>query len=328
MPHPLLETSVMTNMVRKFGTRNLWFLDNIFKPRQVNTWQAEYYVMDYSRRMAPMQGRGRAGTMRPKAERVLIKQAFLHTRPKDTVKDVDMLSLRRPGSSDTSEAWGKQLVVETLNDLRRQVDMTMEWVGAQMLQAATLTATIDGASISINTGLATTQVATAAAGWATVGTDIMSDIFAQQNVIRRDSGINPEFMLMASSVNTALTNNTTIQNYLKETRDVDNIMREGRIARLFGMDVYNYDEYYKPDDGTFTRIWNADLVLFGSFPAKSQTEMLIGPPEDIDMQGVGGGIASKTEKSWDPGGINVLVDANFYPAIPIPEAFVVFDITP
>lgn len=328
MPHPLLETKVMTEMVRLFPVPPSWFRTNIFPVKTTSAWQAEYYVMDHSRKITPFQGRGREGTMRPKGERSLRQETYLHLRPKDIVKDVDMQSLRKPGSSDTSEAYGRQLVVDTLDDLRREVDNTFEWIGAQVLQAATVSVTIDGATVSLTTGLSTTHVTTASAAWSTVATDVMGDINTSKDVIRRDSGLEPEFILMCSSVHTHIVNNTVLQNYFKETTDVNNIILNGRIARLSGLDVVVYDEYYVPDDGTATRIWGQQLVLFGCYSSKARSMMLVGPPEDIDMQGVGAGIGSKSWKSEDPAGVNVLLEANFYPALPIPDAFLVHDVVP
>jgi hypothetical protein len=328
MPHPLLETKVMTEMVRLFETPPSWFRTNLFPAKSTAAWQAEYYVQNASRRITPFQGRGREGTMRAKGDRTLMQHTYLHVRPKDIVKDVDMQSLRKPGSSDTSEAYGRQLVVDTLDDLRREVDNTFEWVGAQVLQGATVSVTIDGATVTLTTGLTTTHVTTASAGWATAATDIVGDINTAKDIVARDSGLTPDFILVCSSVHTHMINNTVLQNYFKESSDVNNIIRDGRIARLLGLDVVVYDEYYVPDDGTATRIWNAQLALIGCYAAKSRSMMLVGPPEDVAMQGMGAGVGSKSWNSEDPPGVNVLLEANFYPALPIPDAFVVHDVVP
>ena len=329
MPHPLLETITLTETVRKFATPSYFFTEKIFPIQNISTNQVEWYIDDYTRRVAPLRGRGSEGRYRPRQPRELKRTALLHTRPKDLVLYVDMQTLRRPGSSDTSEAYGRQLVLDSQETLRRQVDRTMEWVGAQMLQAATASFTIDEASITLNTGMPSTNVVTANYWWGDPGSSIVQDIANAKNIIERDSGEVADFILMASSLETTLINNNHIDAYLQESADVNTVIREGHIPRLLGLDVITYDQYYVPDDGSVTRIWSPCLALVGCYATKSKARMFIGPPTDADAPaGVGGGMFSKVWKSEDPSGFFIIVDANFFPALPIPEAYVVIDTTP
>ena len=327
--HPLLETIVLTETVRKFATPKFFFTEKIFPVQNISSNQVEWYIDDYTRRVAPLRGRGSEGRYRPKPPRDLKRTALLHTRPKDLIEYVDMQTLRRPGSSDISEAYGRQLVLDSQENLKRQVERTFEWVGAQMLQAATATFTIDEASITLNTGLPSTNVVTANYWWGDPGSSIVQDIANAKNIIERDSGEVAQFMLMASSLEATLINNNHIDAYLQESADVNTVIREGHIPRLLGLDVITYDQYYVPDDGTATRMWDPNLVLIGCYAPTSKAKMFIGPPTDADAPpGVGGGLFSKVWKSEDPSGFFVIVDANFFPALPIPEAYVVIDTSP
>ena len=327
--HPLLETSVMTETVRMFGSPpNYWFLQNLFKSETTATYRAEWYLRRLTRNVAPLQSRGREGTMRAGEVFEYHDATYLHTRPKDLVLNVDAQTLRKPGSSDTTEAYGRQLVLDRTEHLRRQVDRTMEWVGAQMLQATSQNLTIDGAVISVASGISTTHCPTAVGTWATSNYDIISDIVTNKALIVQDSGEVPDFMLMTEQVHGYLINNSEIQEYIRESSDVNSVILEGRMKRLMGLDIVIYEERYTTDAGTITRMWPNEYVLFGCLPAKSQTKMLIGPSEDTGAVGATPGIFSKTWELPDPPGVHILLDANFYPVVGVPDAFVFLCVQP
>lgn len=325
--HAQLETSVMTETIRKYPTYPKFFLEKVFPMKTTSAWVAEWMEEDLTLEIAQFQGRGRERTMEAQQARRYRSEAYLHVRPGGFVKSVDMKSLRKPGASDTSSAYGQQLVLDELANMRRKVDRTMEWVGAQALQAASVSLTVDGSTLALTT-LNSTNVVTAGAAWSTAGTDILQDIVDSKIAIAKYSGEEPQFILIASSMGRNIVANTVIQNYLVHSKDVDAVIREGRIARLEGLDFYYYDAWYKPATGTLTAVWDDNLVLFGCYADLAKSCMLVGPPEDTDMQAAGDGIGAKSWKSEDPDGINMLADASFYPHLGNRDCFLVLDGTP
>lgn len=326
--HPLLDAKTMTMLVRKFPLPDFAISKKIFPEKNLDTWVAEWEVFDHSRKLAPYTSRGGEGTVRAKGARVLKTNSYLHTRLTDICSGLDMKGLRRPGAASSSEAYGKQLVTDTLEDLVGQVHFAMEYAAVNILKGGTASLTIDGASQTVGEAYSTSPDHTPTAGttWATTSTDIISDIETWKSLIAQDAGEKADFILLDPTAHGYLINNTTIQNYMKETADVDNVIKEGRVGRLAGLDVIVYEEYYTSDAGASAVFWSTGYILIGCYGAKAKANMLIGPSEDVEA--VGPGIFSKSWESKDPSGIVVLVDANFLPTIGIPDCFVYADIIP
>ena len=172
MAHPLLETKVMTEMVRKFPLPDFGISKKIFPIKTEDAWRAEWQSFDHARKVAPFTSRGSEGTQRAKGTRELHSADFLHTRLWDVVLGVDMKSLIRPGSLSTTDAYGQQLVVDTLEDLTYQVYYAMEYAAIKVLQGGTFAATVDGVSVTVGEAYSTSpdHTPTAAVTWATTST--------------------------------------------------------------------------------------------------------------------------------------------------------------
>lgn len=329
MAHPLLETKVMTELIRKFPLPDFGISKKIFPIKTEDAWRAEWEVFDHARKVAPFTSRGSEGSFRAKGTRELHSADFLHTRLWDIVTGVDMKSLRRPGSSSTTDAYGEQLVRDTLEDLTYQVYYAMEYASMLILRGGTFTATVDGASLTVGEAYSTSpdHTPTAAVTWATTSTDILADIETYKSLIVQDAGLVADFIMVNPTGHGYLINNTTIQNYMKETADVDNVIREGRMNRLCGLDVIVYDDFYTSDAGASAAFFPTDgRAIMGCYAPKAKTAMLVGPVEDPESTTAG--LFSKSWESKNPAGINVLVDANFLPVIPIKDAFLYIDIIP
>ncbi len=323
--HPMLETKILTEMVRKFPTPTHWATEKLFPRVNSAAWRAEWDVFDFSRKVGTHSGRGRPGIQRAKSERNRYVTDYLHTRMTDIVLGVDMQSLLKPGASSFDEAWGEQYVADTLEDLVRQVDYLIEYDQMKMLQGGVATLTVDGVSISWGEQFKSTHRPTAAVTWATASTDIIADIMTCKALIKQDAGLVADFILVDEVAHGWLMNNTAISKFIAETSDVDSIIKEGVIARLLGLDVVVYDDVYASETGDPVDFWTTGYGLVGCYADKAKTKCLIGPVEDPEAGG-SPGLFSKSWKSEDPAGTNVLVDANFAPVISIPEAFVYIDL--
>ena len=319
----------MTETVRLFPLGDLFGLSRLFPMQEVSSWVAEWQQMNYSRLLSGLYNKDSPGGEVARQQITPRSAPFLHSREWTPITGVDMVSLIRPGQSDTSVAYGEQLVTDTLQNLTNQVRRRMEQVGMTILQGGQASLYIEGSTQTVGEAFTTSpdHTPTVAAAWSSSNTDILTDIATYKQRGKQDSGLVMDFLMFDETMHSWFLYNTTLQNYLKETRDVDNIVREGRIQRLMGLDIIVYDEVYTDAAGTIVPIWPANFALMGCYADKSMAKTLVGPPPDIEANG-SPGLFSKSWVSDNPSGTNVVVHASFMPIIPIKDAFLYIDAVP
>ena len=329
MAHEMLETRTMTEMVRMFDLGDLFGLSRLAPIVEINSQVAEWQELNYSRRLSALYNKNSPGGEVAREQITYRTATMLNSREHTPIEGIDMNTLMRPGQSDTSVRYGEQLVTDGLKNLTNQVRRRMEQVCMTIFQGGQASLYIEGSTQTVGEAFTTSpdHTPTVAAAWSSSNTDILTDVATYKQRVKQDSGLPPDFILFDESVHGWLLNNTVLREFLRETNDVNNIVREGRILRLMGLDVHVYDEVYTDAAGNITAIWPVNFALMGCYPAKSMAKTLVGVPPDVESNG-SPGIFSKSHEVWNPSGVEVLVHAAFLTVLPIKDAFLYIDLVP
>jgi len=237
--------------------------------------------------------------------------------------------LRQPGTERerNARAW----ITRLQRDMRRRHGALVdEWMLWEALKGS-LTAAYEGVNVAIDYEIPTTHKPTASASWATTTTDIFADIETWSQLIVEDSGRMPTTMFFNSSVLPYLYKNDLVKSYLASTNVGTQIVQDGRVSRLFGLNLVQWDAAYVNGSGTTTKFIPDNMVLIVPDFSEDWIQMLRGevviPTEDgEDFQYVREGWY--TEVTRNPVGMHLYYKTCRIPALKVPAAVVYADVIP
>ncbi len=251
-------------------------------------------------------------------------------REKRLLKGMQLYHLRAPGG-DWASQWAEQRVKAELGDLTMKVKKTWEYAFWEMLKG-TLTVAQEDVQFVVDYGIATSHKPTAATLWSdTANADPIANIRAWKKLITQDSGEQPTDLFVSSTVMGYLVDNAKVRELMRQQYGRQ-MAEEGRIVKLGGLNVVEYDNGYVPDGGSYTQfVPDTHVFIIGKGDRRSPeaggkiTNMLAdiqqGSPEDVEAGGKPG-LFSKSWTEKDPAGVQALVASSFLPVLKKPEAVV------
>lgn len=250
--------------------------------------------------------------------------ACLHTFFFGRIPAGKLRLLRNPGTERERNArtWISRL---QRSMQRRHGALVDEWMLWECLKG-TLTAAFEGVNVAVDYEIPTTHKPdVSGTPWSTSTTDIMANIDTWIDLIIQDCGQTPVTMVFNRSVMPYLYKNDIIKAYLASTQVGTEIIQEGRLTRLFGLNLVQYDGAYVSTAGTTTKFIPDNYVFLLPNFSEEWIQMLRGevaiPSEDgEDIQYVRRGFY--TDVSKNPVGMNLYHREARIPALKVPSAVV------
>jgi len=252
---------------------------------------------------------------------------LIHTFKHKVISPEHLENLRGVGMRQRNS---EQHIAREQEDLvRRHGALMDEWMLWEML-SGTLTIKIGGSEQSLDYGIPVANRPTAAADWATAGTDILSDINDWKDVVITGSSRVPVRAFFNSSMTPYFINNTVIQNYLANSAEGSRVVSEGMVSRLMGINLIEWDGVYKNAAGTVTKfVPDQKFIMLPEFSA-DWIKMFRGtvaiPGGDGTYQMVQQGFYTKV--SYDPVALLLYFKVCRLPALTVPKCVLYADVTP
>jgi hypothetical protein len=281
MPVDLFDTRTMLEAVRQIQPVRTFLRDTFFTNRR--TFDTEYVDVDIvkgKRRMAPFVNPRMAGKV---VER-LGYQTHTYKAPMLSPKlptTAEQLLKRLPGeplySGMSPEDRAAEQLGRDLAELDEIITRREEWMCAQALFNGQIHIVGEGVDEIIDFQLTNREALAGTALWSDANSNPLADLKRWRQTIIKESGFNPDIVIMASDVVDAFLGNTKVKELL-DLRLVDTGQINpqtlpngatyiGRIAEV-GVNVYSYDEWYLDDDGTEKPMVPAKTVLMASTTAR------------------------------------------------------------
>lgn len=341
----IFDTRTMLEAVEQMHRPTRWLRDMFFPaatPSDTDTLDVD--IIKGGRKLAPFCSPLAEGRVIPGTGFTVntIKPGYI--KPKRPTTAADLLT-RLPGQTiysggQTIEQRAQIKLGQDLADLMDTIDRREEWMAASALDLGTITMTIKGEtgdkSVVVDFGMDSTHKVTLTGTdlWADAGSDPLAKLASIAQIIRKDSGISPNVLVLGSDAAAAFINNAKVQKLL-DLRAVDvgevkpmelpqGVTYVGRIRYpgLF-VDVYAYDEWYEAEStGTLTPMVPAKKAWLGSTRSANRTQYAV--IQDIEAIEGGQAAVSRFPKSWvtkDPAVRWLMVQAAPLPTMKQPDAF-------
>lgn len=341
----IFNTRTMLDAVEQMFRPTSWLRDTFFPAAPPSdTESLDVDIVKGGRKLAPF--------CSPLAEGKIITRAGFTTqtlkpgyiKPKRATTAADLL-VRPPNAimysgGETIEQRAQRKLGEDLADLMDTIDRREEWMAASALDLGQVTMTIKGEtadqSVVVDFLMGSTHKITLTGNdlWDNSASDPLAKLASTASLIRKDSGISPNILVLGTDAANAFCGNTKVQKYL-DLRSVDvgeikpmelpqGVTYIGRIRYpgLF-VDVYAYDEWYEHETtGTLTPMVPAKKAWLGSTRSANRTQYAV----IQDIEAIDGGLAavSRFPKSWvtkDPAVRWLMVQAAPLPTMKQPDAF-------
>lgn len=241
--------------------------------------------------------------------------------------------VRNPGSQFNTQQ-GKAAVTQEMQDLNWTIDRTVEYMIWQMM-AGTLTVNQDGVKFTVDYGIDATHKPTTGTSWATIATaDVIGDIATWKKLISRDLSEEPTDMYVNETVMTYMIQNAKVRELMRNQFG-QQMLESGKITKIMGLNIHEYNSGYTPKGGSFTPYIPDDKVVIiakgNSTPGGKVTNKLFDLLEGSSLDVKANGRPGKFGKSWeeeDPSGIQVLTEWYTLPILFKPDGVVYADVIP
>ena len=337
MGNEILSNRVLTGLIRKFEPRTTLVGLNLAPRKPTSKFRAQIGEWDVIKR-----SRGILDPVTPGSEATTVanlatehKVAKLsYYRAKKRLKGETMYWVRNPGSGYSSQ-WGKARVREEAEDLNWQIDRSLEKQVWDMF-TGTVNFTLEGVAYTIDQGMDVTHTgASAAVKWNTPATATpLEDIKAAKALIREDGGEEPTDVFISDVYMDWLTDNSKVQALLHNDKGAQ-VLANGYISRLSGLNWHVFDYGYTDAAGTFVRYMAEDHFIMiakgNESPDGKVTNDLFDVLEGASTDTKSDGSTGKFMKSWeqeDPSGTFTLADWYAMVALQKPESVVYMDLDP
>lgn len=221
----------------------------------------------------------------------------------------------------------------------RAVQARMEQARGQALYTGAVTINENGVQATIDFGMPGTHKPTAAVTWATVTTDILTDLLTWKQLYVDDTGEQPGVIVTSTKVIGYLMRNTGLKGMAGVGATIPQILTQDNVQAIFAAQglppIVAYDTTVRVN-GVATRTIPDDKVLFlpatGGAPLGS-TFMGI-TAEELELRGAGvqlggeGGIVTVVDQTSDPVATWTKAAAIAVPIIANPELIIAADVVP
>ena len=341
----IFDTRTMMEAVEQMHRPPRWLRDTFFPAAPpADTESLDVDIIKGGRKLAPFCSPLAEGKVVPGAgfTTQTLKPGYI--KPKRATTAGDLLH-RSPGQilyagGETIERRAQKKLGSDLADLMDTIDRREEWMAASALDVGTITMKIKGEtadkSVLVDFGMASTHKITLSGTdlWSDAASDPLAKLASVSNIIRKDSGVSPNILVLGTDAANSFCGNAKVQKYLdlravdmgeiKPMELPDGVTYIGRIRYpgLF-VDVYSYDEWYEHEDtGTLTSMVPAKKAWLGSNRSANRTQYAV----IQDMEAIEGGLAAvaRFPKSWitkDPAVRWLMVQAAPLPTMKQPDAF-------
>lgn len=329
-PLQILETKVLTALVEKFPHLPLMGISMCPLADNIPGVVAEWDELRNSRHLAPYRQFGESGHVDKNRDVYHRVARMACLREKRLLKGMQLYHLRQPGG-DWGSQWAEQRVRGELSDQTNVVKKTWEHGFWEMLKG-TLTVAQEDVQFVVDYGIDGTHKPTAATLWSdTANADPIANIRAWKKLITQDLGEPATDMIVSSTVMGYLVDNAKVRELMRQQYGRQ-MAEEGRIVKLGGLTISEYDNGYVPLGGSYTQFVPDDHVFIigkGNNRSPEQggkiTNLLAdiqqGSPEDIEAGGKPG-LFSKSWTEKDPAGVQTVVASSFLPVLKKPEGVV------
>lgn len=316
----ILQHQVMTELVRKFPTPQ-FIGKTMFPEKPILTNTAEWDELHQNRDMADY--------VVPDGEaKVVNRLGVKHKtstvaclKEKKQLKGSTMAWLRKPGTEHTQIK--EQAVRDELQDLDSRIEFRREWARWQAL-SGTLTVNQADVKFTVDYGIDSSHKPTVTTAWSDAGADIIGDLQVWKSLIQQDSGEQATTVYVNSVVMEYMIKNTGIKALMGESLKTQ-ILQNGYITRVMGLNFVVYDAGYVPAGGSFTKFIGDEVAIMVTSSPFAEEQLA---PSTDPKSGFTPGKFSKSWTEEDPAGIWVLEELNSLPIIKKVENIVYADLTP
>lgn len=288
------------------------FLMDLFftKLPPVLTETVDIDIIKGKRRLAPMQSPVIEGKVVEKLGFTTnsYKPAYVKPKMVDTAHQfLDRQAGETVYSAKSLQDRAGEALTEELATLDEMITRREEWMAAQALTTGKISITGEGVNYVVDFLMAATHIITLGVGdvWTNAASDPLEDLRTWRRLILKDSGLQANVVVMASDVYDVFIKNSAVTDAL-DLRRVDNgqidpsILADGAIyigyIKDIGCDIYVYDEWYVPDDGSAALpMFPQKKVLMGS--TRARCYMHYAAIQDLKVPG--GASLERYPKTWD-----------------------------
>jgi len=318
-----LETEVMTGVVKKFP-RPDYIGATLFPKSPSSSKSVSWDILEGARELARYSTPGAEAHIRKLTPRSRVSTEIMYLREKKTIDENTKNFIEKAGTFNVP--YGDQLIADELDALDRVVENTKEkgrW-------DAVCNGQIDVQQVdpplkfkvnyAFDSDHQVTRTSTDA--WSdTTNSNPMSDIMDWKILIAKDSGVVPTKGFCTSYVMQYLVENTKLQTLLQYTVG-DQLVKNGTISSIAGIDITVYDVTYKDDSGTVQ--FYIPTNKFITVAPQGLGKEFYGPIDVPDGDGVRTEMG-KVSYSWatkDPVDTWILVGDSYMPAIQLPDQII------
>lgn len=349
----IFDTRTMLEAVEQMKRPSTFLRDKFFpQAPAVDTETVDVDIIKGKRRMAPF--------VSPLAEgkpvealgfsSSAIKPGYIKPKKPTTA---EQLLHRSPGATiyqgnETIEQRAQKRLGQDLAELMDMIDRREEWMAAKALDAGAVTMKIKGETtdkvVTVDFLMPASHKVTLAGVdlWSdTANSDPIAKLRAWAQVIRQDSGLSPDALILGTDAATAYMNHPKVQKFM-DMRAVDageirpaelpnGVSYVGRIKApgLF-VDVFTYDDWYVDEDsGTEAPFVPVKKAWLGCTRAANKT--LYAVIQDVEAIEGGQAAVPRFPKSWvtkDPAVRWAMVQSAPLTALLQPDAFVSAQVLP
>lgn len=333
---PYFEPRAMTEVITRRKPLPAFFRDRFFRRRPPqNASVLEVHVVSRGRQLAPFVTEHEAGRIvggRTK-EAYTIKAPRL--RPKRPFRAVDLLNDMAAGRSPYDEQTDpvELALVETMDDLRDDIELTVEWMCAQAVTGGKVLVVdnIEGVQMPVFTvdyqmPAAHRVLLDGADLWSAAGSKLRSGVEGWANLIQEETGLAPDTLALGKNAWDAFFGHADVKDSL-DTRNVNGGTITLNANSMFkgvwnGLEVFVYSATCPDHTGEVKHLLDPDCALLGcSVNTPADTRIEYGRPVDLACKGP----AQVFAKAWeqdDPSGLFVLAESRPLPWPRQPGAFV------
>lgn len=220
----------------------------------------------------------------------------------------------------------ERLLMKSIDRLQERIELALAILVMQARRGTmTVTRYDGGPSATVDTKLpAAHKIATVTASWATSTTDIVGDLLSAGRLLERE-GVSRDDILIEL-------NHTTMANILANDGVIatlsdmskDEVLREGRIKRIAGMQIEERNTTYVAANGTATAFIADNEVFLSSRSTKVKLMKHRARQVERDCEANAHGWYGKQVQSDDPSGVLEIVGFHGLPFLEVPYHFVHF----
>lgn len=348
----IFDTRTMLEAVEQMLRPRRWLRDTFFPAAPPSdTESLDVDIIKGGRKLAPFCSPLAEGKVIPGVgfTTQTLKPGYI--KPKRPTTAADLLH-RSPGQilyagGETIEQRAQKKLGEDLADLMDTIDRREEWMAASALDLGAITMKIKGEtadqSVLVDFQMAATHKITLTATdlWSDAASDPLAKLASVSAIIRKDSGVSPNTLVLGSDAAAAFVGNAKVQKFLdlravdmgeiKPMELPDGVTYIGRLRYpgLF-VDVYSYDEWFEHEDtGVLTPMVPVKKAWLGSNRSANRTQYAV--IQDIEAIEGGQAAVSRFPKSWvtkDPAVRWLMVQAAPLPTMKQPDAFASIQVLP